>query len=247
MGKLIGCIIGYLIGGWIGAVIGFVVGSLFDNASALEDAIKKGQHHDARYYRAKITQRDFDISLLVLSAAVMKADGKVVKGELDVVKTFLQRNYPAPKAKNLILTLRDVLKNDFSVQEVCDDINLALGLAERRMLLGYLFAIAAADGQIASEEELLIQQIAGWFYLNHEDYRTVKGSFVNDTKNAYEIMGMDKSATNDELKKAYRRLAIEYHPDKVSHLNEEHQTIAKEKFQKILDAYEQIKKERGLN
>lgn len=246
MGKFIGAFIGFLMGRWIGAIIGFIIGSLFDNASQLEESIKRGKHHDARFYRDRISQRDFDIALLVLSAGVMRADGKVVKAELEVVKMFLNRNYSPEKAKHLIITLRDVLKSNFDIQQVCEDINLALGMPERRLLLSYLFAIAAADGVVSASEERLLEQVAGWFHISAADYKTVKGTFKQDTSNAYEIMGLEKTATNEELKKAYRRLAIEYHPDKVAHLSEGHQKQAKEHFQRILDAYEQIKKERGL-
>ena len=66
-------------------------------------------------------------------------------------------------------------------------------------------------------------------------------------KDFYEILDLERGASSAEIKKAYRKMAIKYHPDKVSALGEEFQKAAKEKFQKVQEAYETIKKEKGIN
>ena len=71
--------------------------------------------------------------------------------------------------------------------------------------------------------------------------------FVKNTESAYKILEISPEASNEEVKKAYKRMAIKYHPDKVSHLGEDVQRQAKEKFQQLNAAYEEIKKERGMN
>ena len=78
------------------------------------------------------------------------------------------------------------------------------------------------------------------------DFNSIKSMFYSDTHIAYSILGLQPNATNDEIKKAYRKMAVEYHPDKVSYLGEDIQNSAKEKFQKINEAYESLKKERGF-
>jgi DnaJ like chaperone protein len=70
--------------------------------------------------------------------------------------------------------------------------------------------------------------------------------FIPETNSAYKILEVDPSVTNDELKKAYRKMAMKYHPDKVSHLGEDFRKTADEKFKKVNEAYEKIKKERNI-
>lgn len=79
------------------------------------------------------------------------------------------------------------------------------------------------------------------------DFESVKSMFYRDTNADYHVLGIEPTATEEEIKKAYRQMAVRYHPDKVAHMGEEYQKGAKEKFQKVQDAYENIKKERGIN
>jgi DnaJ like chaperone protein len=82
--------------------------------------------------------------------------------------------------------------------------------------------------------------------ISEKDFESIKAMFFKDTKSAYKILEITPDASDEELKKAYRKMAIKYHPDKVSHLGEDVQKAAKEKFQQLNAAYEAIKKERGL-
>ena len=70
--------------------------------------------------------------------------------------------------------------------------------------------------------------------------------FIVEADSSYKILEVEKTATNDEVKKAYRKMAVKYHPDKVHHLGPEYQKDAQEKFKKINEAYERVKKERGM-
>ena len=82
--------------------------------------------------------------------------------------------------------------------------------------------------------------------INERDYISLQSMFVRDTDSAYKILEIEKSASEDDVKKAYRKMAMKYHPDKVQHLGSEYEKDAQEKFKKINEAYEQIKKERGM-
>jgi DnaJ like chaperone protein len=111
----------------------------------------------------------------------------------------------------------------------------------------YLFGIANADGVIDKSELNIIEQIAGYLRISQKDFTSIKAMFIDDTSSAYKILEINSNASNDEVKKAYRKMALKYHPDKVSHLGEDFQKAAEDKFQKVNDAYQKIKKERGFS
>jgi DnaJ like chaperone protein len=116
----------------------------------------------------------------------------------------------------------------------------------RLQLLHYLFGVATADHQFDPSEERVIQKIAGYMGVESSDFASIRAMFVKDINNSYDILEINPDATDEEVKKAYRRLAIQYHPDKVAHLGEDIKKAATEKFQTLNAAYEEIKKQRGM-
>lgn len=227
--------LGWAFGGPIGAILGFLLGSAFD-------AMNAGT------FEYKTTQpADFSISLMILAAAVMKADGKQLKSELDYIKKFFVTNFGLQQAEERILLFRDLLKQDIPVKEVCLQIRQNLDLHSRLQLLHFLFGIAQADGQQHPAETQVISDISDYLGINRPDFESIKAMFVKDTNSAYKILEIDPSASEEEIKKAYRQMALKYHPDRVSHLGEDYQKAAKEKFQQVNDAYNTLKKEKGFS
>lgn len=238
-GKWIGAGLGAFAGGPIGAIVGFVVGSMFDGG---QEAVKRG----TRGYSSRTTTGGYVVSLLVLVAAVMKADGKVLKSELDYVKKFLVHNFGEDSAQEAIKMLRDLLKQTIPVNDVCRQIQGNMNYSARLQLVHFLFGIAQADGQVAPEEAQLITQMCREMGISDQDFESIQAMFIPNTDSDYKILEIERTASDDEVKKAYRRMAMKYHPDKVSHLGEDFQKAAKEKFQKVNQAYENIKKERNV-
>jgi DnaJ like chaperone protein len=109
-----------------------------------------------------------------------------------------------------------------------------------------LFGIALADKDFSKDERDCLQQIAIGLGVSQKDFSSVLAMFVKDNSSAYKILEVDKNASDDEIKKAYKKLAIRNHPDKVAHLGEDIRKEAEEKFKKVNEAFEQIKKERGI-
>jgi len=236
-GKLIGAGLGWAFAGPIGAVIGFGVGWMFDSASEAEDI---------KVY-SKTTVGDFLVSMMVLIAAVMKADGKVLKSELDFVKGFLVRKFGESSARDALKMLRELLKQNIPIEDVAYQIKERLDYHSRLELLHILYGVAQADGSFANSEKLVLEQIGYYLGISSSDQQSIQNMFFQSTESSYHILGMDRNSTPEEIKKAYRKLAIEYHPDKVTYLGEEIRRDAEEKFQKITSAYEKIKKEKGFN
>ncbi len=235
-GKWIGGGLGWVLGGPIGVFLGFILGSMFD-------AMSSGQYE---YQGAPTQPGDFSVSLLVLSAAVMRADEKVMKSELDFVRSFLQRQFGQEKGEQLILVLRDLLNRDINLQEVSVQIRHYMDHSSRLQLIHFLFGIALADGQSHPMEIQVIRTVCNYLGVSEPDFESIKAMFIKDMDSAYQILEITPDATDEEVHKAYRRMAVKYHPDKVSHLGEDVQRAAKEKFQQLNQAYQGIKKQRGL-
>ena len=107
--------------------------------------------------------------------------------------------------------------------------------------------IALADGQFDKSEKSVIEAIARVIGLSDADAASVIAMYWKDADSAYSVLGISPSATDEEVKNAYRRMAMKNHPDKVATLGPEVQKAAEEKFRKIQEAYETIKKERGMS
>jgi DnaJ like chaperone protein len=237
--KWIGGGLGFVMGGPIGAVLGFLMGSMVDNTTI----------HTSTY--TTMPQRtapgDFVMSLLVLIAAIMKADGKVVKSELDYVKQFFVRQFGESTAREALMMLKDILKKDIPVRDVSVQISRNMDYSSRLQLLHLLFNISLADGDVNVAELELVERISGFLGIVSSDFTSIRNMFIPETDSSYKILEIERTATDEEVKKAYRRMAMKYHPDKVSHLGEEFRKSAEEKFKRVNEAYEKIKKERNIN
>jgi len=243
MGKFTKWIAGGL--GWaflgpIGGIIGFVVGSMLENGTENSPF----STNRTTGYSSSTTTGGYVMSLLVLVAAVMKSDGKVLKSELDYVKAFFVKTFGTESAQEALKLLRDLLNQNIPVTEVCHQIQKNMDYSSRLQLLHFLFGIAQADGKVDPSEAQLIDHIANNMGITDKDFESIKSMFVANVDAAYKILELEPTASDDEIKKAYRKMAMKYHPDKVSYLGEDFQNAAKEKFQKVNEAYEQLKKER---
>jgi DnaJ like chaperone protein len=241
LGKWIGGGIGWAFGGPIGAIVGFVLGALFDNASLV--VYDQGT---ASINNTTTQPGDFALSLLVLSAAVMKSDGRTMRSELDYVKKFLVNQFGEAQAKQLLLVLNDVLKKEIPVRDVCLQIRDHMPESARLQLLHYLYGISKADGEVSQQEIELIERIAGYMNISGADAASLKAMYYRDLESDYRILEVSATASDEEIKKAYRVMAKKYHPDKVQGMGEAVQKAAEEKFKTLNDAYESIKRKRGM-
>lgn len=243
-GKWLGGGLGWALGGPLGGILGFALGSAFDAASVTVQTTN-GQSGPSRLKNAPHVG-DFAASLLVLSAAVMKSDGKTLKSELDYVKRFLSQQFGEQNAQQQILVLKEILKQDIPLHDVCNQIKHYMPHSERLQIIHYLFGISKADGHVHELELQTIQTIANYLGVSIADFNSLKAMYFRDTNSDYLILEITPSATDDEVKKAYRKMAVKFHPDKVAALGEDVQKAANEKFQKVQSAYENIKKQRGF-
>lgn len=225
--------LGWAFFGPVGGIIGFALGSIFGSVKIESQT-------------GMTTQGDFAAVLVVLVAAVMKADGKILKQELDYVKNYFVKAFGVDAAQEALLLLREVLKNDIALHEVTEQVRTHLDYSAKLQMLHFLYQVANSDEHIDQTELNIIEQIAVQIGVTPKDAQSIKSMFVVETDSSYKILEIEKNASIDEIKKAYRNMAVKYHPDKVHHLGEDVQNSAKEKFQKVNEAYEKIKKERNF-
>ena len=245
--------LGWALGGPIGALLGFILGQTLDNASA--SLISDGSTHRGPYHNTG-TQADVNVALMVLIAAVMKADGQVKKSELNYVKSFLLQNYGEERGKEMLKVLQQLVKQDISVDQVCAQLKVNTDYTTRYHMVDFLFGLGGADGSLHPAELNLLRLISHRLAISPTDLTSIlerhvgsRGSYSDPQsprysathKDPYKVLGISKEATDDEVKKAYRRMAMTYHPARVAGMGEEMQRNAAEQMKEINEAYEQIK------
>jgi DnaJ like chaperone protein len=241
--KLLWGGLGWAMGGPIGAILGYAFASL-------SDQFQNGGKFGSTIRRGKIPRTgtgDFMISLMVLLASVMKADKKLLRSELDYVKQFISRQFNPNDAKNFILLFKEILDQNYSLRQVCLQIKMSMDHPSRLELMHLLFGLSIADGNIHIKEMEVIELISNYLNINQNDFDSIKAMFIKSTKSAYDILEIDPSVNDIDVKKAYRKMAMKYHPDKVAHLGKEIQDSAEEKFKSVNQAYKDIQQERGLS
>lgn len=231
--------LGWAMGGPIGAILGYAFASMSDKQSGSRTSF-------GRPLARQTSTDDFMASLLVLLASVMKADNKMLHSELDYIKRFLDKQFSKEDGKRYLLLYKEIIKQTYSLPQVCMQIQRSMDHPSRMEIIHLLFGLSSADGEIHSKEIEIIQIIARYLNINNNDFASIKAIFVKNTKSSYVILGIEPSVTNDEVKKAYRKMAKKYHPDKVSHLGEELAELAEEKFKAVNKAYKDVKLERGM-
>lgn len=249
-GTFIGAGLGWVLGGPIGAILGGVLGSQLDGEGS---SVFSNQTHQNR-------MGDMMASLLVLFGYVTRADGRIMSSEVQYVKKFLLDNFGTSFTRDMMQMYKEIVKQEYPIDPVCRQIRKNVPYNERLELLHLLYGTARADGELNQAELNAIQEIADSMSINIQDQRSIRAMFTGGSythsksrqssvatqQNSYEILGIDRTASDNEIKEAYRKLARKYHPDKVSHLGEEFTALAEEKFKAINDAFQSIKQERGF-
>lgn len=244
--------LGFVLGGPIGALIGVFVASMFESASNILQSDGSNETSNTPPYSSRrttrTTQGDISVSIIVLLACVIKADGRILKSEINSIKPFLIRNFGEEGAKQALQLLKQLLNQNINPAEVAAQIRQYVNYSVRLELIHLLLEVAKADGEVADSECQVIETIAINMGISTADYQSLLSLYrkQQDTNWAYTALEIEPTATDEEVKKAYRRMAMKYHPDKVANAGENIRQQATDKFRAINEAYEHIKSLRGL-
>ncbi len=240
--KWFAAILGYSLFRFPGAILGFFVGSAIDTFKTKGSG---GVFTD--FTKQHVSPADFELNLLSLCSIVIKADGKISQQEMDYVRQYFVATYGKEKANAIFRTFNEInKKREISAQNICQYLNQRTRYEVRLQLLHFLFGIAQADGATSNAELNKLREIADYLRVSVRDFDSIKAMFIKSTDTAYKILEIEKSATDDEVKKAYRTMAKKYHPDRVVTKDEAIKKGAEEKFKEVQKAYEEIQKQRGL-
>ena len=241
--KWLAALLGFFIYRFPGAVAGYFLGSFIDMLNSGKAKVTLGSMNA----RGPLRPEDFELQLLSLCAVVIKADGQVSPAEKEFVKRYFIQTYGQQRANAIFRTFNEqVDKKDMSLSDICARLNQRAPYELKLQLLHFLFNIAKADGQISAPEVQKIEEISRLLRLGTADFNSIKAMFIAATDGAYTILEIEKTATDAEVKKAYRDMAKKYHPDRVNTEDAAIKQGAEEKFKQVQKAYEDIQKERGL-
>ena len=273
LGKWIGSALGWILSGGnvLGAIAGYCIGSLLSDATSTAER-ENGFNGNGNTFRndysdTQFNQRPFEedrnsflFSMLVISSYIIKADSKIMHSEMNCVRNFLRNNFgeqAVQQGEDILLKLFEMQKQQGAttfketIRKSCVEISFHMNIGQRLQLLDYLIIIAKVDGTVSPEEVYALKEVATYLGLSAQDVDSMLNMEVSSNQQigldeAYKILGISPNATNDEVKAAYRKMALKHHPDRVSTLGDDVREAAEKKFQEINNAKERIYKARGL-
>ncbi len=259
-GTILGGLIGSFLAGPVGALIGAGIGA-YASRNKTEEKTETG-------FAGNPVENDAHLAALFRSLGKLaKADGIVSQGEADFAKELLSDlQLPAEQRAKLIAAFSDGKNSPESFRQMADSVAAAFQQDAYPNIMRIYCMMALASGAVSSEEQALLLDAEKCFRLNGYTERFFRQAGRKDTSGsgsrssytesgsgselaeAYRILGITSSASNDEVKKAWRKKAMEFHPDKIQGkgLPEAFINFANEETRKINAAYDAIRKERGI-
>ncbi len=282
LGKWIGGWLGWILSqNILGAIAGYVLGAIVDAFSAsskdkrLEEEREEARERTRQYYQQRDyyqqrqqqrqkqreqqqnegNRNSFLFSLLVLSAHIIQADGRIMHSEMEFMRNYLRQSF----GDNAAIEGDAILKKLFEyrkkqgqylwleqIRQACKEMAGQMAEEHRLQLMAFLCEIAKADGHIDSTEISALREVAIQLMLDDgvvDQMLHLGGTTLDDD---YAVLGITKDASDDEVKRAYKKMALKYHPDRVATLGEDVKAAAQRKFQEINNAKERIYKSRNM-
>ncbi len=254
LGKIVGGTIGFAIGGPIGAIAGAVFGHTIDRKEDryLSSGANRQGFSPGQLSNNEEAQLTFFIASFSMLAKMAKADGRVSEDEIRSVEDFMENDLHLDEdskksARNIF---REAVNSKNRFEDFATQFYNVFRTQPRliELMMDVLLRVSAADGRISPEEETLLNSAVRIFNISQSAYANFKKRYVKETSKYYALLNCDENASDQEIKRQYRKLVTEFHPDKIEAkgLPEEFVKFASDKFIKIQEAYDHIKKERGL-
>ncbi len=248
MGKIVGGTIGFALGGPLGAIAGAAFGHAFDKTN--EYGHGEGM---ARLSQGEEDQLTFFVAAFSMLAKLAKVDGRVAKEEIDSIEHFMASDLNLDRESRVHATniFKAAIESTNTFQDFAHQFYHHFQTQPRllELMIDILIRVSIADGVFSESEENLIMAAVKVFKLSDEQYRKLKSKYVSDIDKYYAVLGCNRNDTDEQIKKNYRKLVMDYHPDTIASkgLPEEFTKFANDKFREIQEAYEVVTKEKGVN
>lgn len=257
MFKILGAISGFLIFGFIGLILGLIAGSFVDRLVAYGPG-------GVNPFNAARRQAVFLETVFILMGKLAKADGRVSESEVSHVEQFMQKLRMTREHRlKAIALFKQGASADYDIHPQLNEFLAVCGHSRnlRQVLLVYLIIMGLSDGNLNSAEDNLLRSIAGRLgyspaafeqlldmVMNQMHFAAGGASSANALDDAYKALGVSKDSTDEEIKRAYRKLMSQYHPDKLmgQGVPEDMIAVATEQAKEVQIAYDLIKKSRNL-
>lgn len=233
--KWLGAGLGWAVGGPVGGLLGFFAGKL----------IEQGNGDNANSITQGLTE--FEINLAVLASHLIKIDGRISLEEVTFVTDFLNTHFDSSYSARRTQMVNHCMQKEYDLSAACDQIRVNTPYATRVQVIHFLFDVALCDGELNERENYFIFRIAGYLNVNDVEFKRIKTertAQVVAQVSVYEVLGVQRSAGMEEIRNAYRKLVLKYHPDRNKTATEQEKKELSIRFQRIHEAYEQIKKDR---
>ena len=260
--RWIGGFLGLLSGGPLGALAGFVLGALFDVVNEDGQTVNKSSQfyssNKASARQQEVNRNGFLFSLLTLASYIIKADGRIMHSEMEAMRQFLRTNFgevSVSQGEQIMTRLFERQKQmdeqqpgayRQTIYDCCVQLRNNLSESQLLQLLSLLAMLAKADGNVASEEINALREITLHLGLSEAELNSMLNLGSTTLKDAYAVLEISESATDDEVRAAYKRMVVKHHPDRVASLGDDIRAAAEKKMREINEAKELIYKARGL-
>ncbi len=248
-GKIVGGTVGLFMGGPLGAVAGAAMGAIYDSQNP--DTVNRGQWREVEMNNVERAQLLFFAATFSMLGKLAKADGRVTPEEVENVSQFMreirlegeQLRFAKEifnQSKSMDVPFEALARQYYQVSN--------RDHSRARVMIDIMLRVAMADGEYHPEEERLIHTAARIFNIDKSEFERLKGQYVKDNSRYYAILDCAETDSDEVIKRKYRQLVSEYHPDKIASkgLPEEFMELANKKLQEFNEAYSQIKKSRGM-
>ena len=240
MGWLLGAGIGFMFGGPLGAVVG----------GALQHVMSKGAQAPSTGRATAHRQEQVFISCLVaILTKISMADGSMSEAERKTIHNFFSRglHYRGMELRFIDAMIAETQRVNPDLYEVCKVFDQFASKPQRLLILDLVYQVVVADHVVTKGEDEAIRQIIASLGIGKEEHEHIKSRYALAKKrDHYATLGLTPTVDIKEIKRAYRQLAFQYHPDKVAHLGPELVAFSEKKFKSINYAYSAVRKERNF-